>query len=131
MDKIYLYPTNPTSFKFPADRIVTLQDQVPESELMKLPMLDATGDLCLVVFKSSAKTGMTIGRANNVLSYTCKYFAGQYQESREWPVIPTDKHSGVFSAKGDSGSCVADAFGGISGILNGVLLTPTSLISPT
>ena len=60
----------------PADRIVTLQDQVPESELMKLPMLDATGDLCLVVFKSSAKTGMTIGRANNVPSYTRKHFAG-------------------------------------------------------
>ena len=67
-----------------------------------------------------------IGRANNVSSYTRKYLAGQYQEPREWPVIPgpTDKHSGVFSAKRDSGFCVADAFSRIGGILNGGASNP-------
>ena len=122
--KVYLHPTSPTSFKFPADRIVTLQDQVPESDLVRPPMLDANGDSCLVVFENGAKAGTTIGRANNVSSYTRKYFAGQYRESREWPVIPTNKHSGAFSAKGDSGSCVADAFSHIGGILNGGTANP-------
>lgn len=101
-------------------------------------MLDANGDPCLVVFKNGAKTGMTIGRANNVSSYTRNYFAGQYQESREWPVIPTDEHSGAFSAKGDSGACVGDAFNRVGGILTGgsgatdssdvTYLTPISFI---
>ena len=40
--KSHLNPsTSPASFNFPADRIVTLQDQVPESDLVKQPMLDA------------------------------------------------------------------------------------------
>ncbi|KAH9040077.1 hypothetical protein EDB85DRAFT_1926909 [Lactarius pseudohatsudake] len=130
MEKVYLNPTSSTSFKFPAsDRIVTLKGQVPENALFKPPMLDAKGDQCLVVFKNGAKTGTTIGRANNVSSYTRTYFAGQYQESREWPVVPssllvrrplaTDKHSGAFSAKGDSGSCIADIFNRIGGIITG------------
>jgi hypothetical protein len=34
-------------------------------------------------------------------------------------VIPTNKDSGAFSAKGDSGSCVADAFNRVGGILTG------------
>jgi hypothetical protein len=82
-------------------------------------MLDADGYPCLVVFKNGAKTGTTIGKANNVSSYTRNYFASQYQESREWPVIPTNKQSGAFSKKGDSGSCVADAFSRVGGILTG------------
>ncbi|RPA88682.1 hypothetical protein L873DRAFT_1824196 [Choiromyces venosus 120613-1] len=117
MDKVYPHLTSPTSFKFPRSRLVKLEDQVPESTLVKLPMLDANGDPCLVVFKNGAMTGTTIGRANNVSSYTRNYFAGQYHESREWPVIPTDKYLGAFSTKGDSGSCVADAYGRVGGIL--------------
>ena len=124
MEKVHL---GSTSFKFPEDRCVTLQDQVPESALVKPPVLNANGESCLVVFKNGARTGMTIGKANNVSSYTRNYFSGQYQESREWPVIPTDKKlrglpqpfSEPFSAEGDSGSCVADVFGRFCGILTG------------
>lgn len=119
MEKLYPNPASPTPFKFPTDRMVTLRDQVPESDLTKQPMVDATGDPYLVVFKDGAKTGLTIGRANNVSSYTRKYFAGRYQESREWPVTSTDEHPDAFSAKGDSGSCVADAFSRIGGIITG------------
>ena len=99
---------------------MTLQDQVPESALVKPSMPDANGDPCLVVFKNGAKTGTTIGKANNVSSYTRNCFFGQYQESRKWTVIPTDKHLGAtFSTKGDSGSCVADAFSRVGGIVSG------------
>lgn len=118
-DRVYQHPSSPTSFKFPADRLVKLQGQVPESALSKPPMLDAAGESCFVVFKNGPTTDTTIGKANNVSSYTRTYFASQYVESREWPVIPTSKHSGAFSAKGDSGSCVADVFNRVGGILTG------------
>ena len=74
---------------------------------------------CLTVFKNGAGTGITIGKANNVSSYTRNYFAGQYQESREWPVISIEKRPSVFSTKGDSGSCVVDGLNRVGGILIG------------
>jgi hypothetical protein len=115
----------PPSFEFPADRIVTLNDQVPESALFKQPVLDANGDRCLVVFKNGAVTDTTINRANNVSSCSRSYFAVQHQESREWPIVPANKRStGAFSAEGDSRSCVADAFGRIGGILTGGVSYP-------
>jgi len=123
MDKIYLDGASPSSFKFPPNRLVKLQGQMPESALFKQPlaMKDANGEPCLVVFKNGARTGTTIGKANNVCSYTRNPFVGHsgYYESRKWPVIPTDEGSGAFSAGGDSGSCVADAYSRVGGILTG------------
>jgi hypothetical protein len=121
MAKVYLHPINSTSFKFPASHLIMLQDQVPKSALTYHypPMLDANGNPCLVVFKNGAKTSTTIGKANNVSSDTHNYFAGKYQVLREWLVIPTNKYLGVFSGKGDSGSCVANAFSHVSSILTG------------
>ncbi|PWW71674.1 hypothetical protein C7212DRAFT_287856 [Tuber magnatum] len=141
IDKVYLHPTSTTSFKFPRSRLIKLQDEVPESALINPPMLDANGDPCLVVFKNGATTGTTIGRANNVSSYSRNYFSGQYTESREWPVIATDKYSGPFSCMGDSGSCVADAYSRVGGIITGgsgvtdrtdvTYVTPISFIMKT
>ncbi|KAH9967653.1 hypothetical protein BGW80DRAFT_1340654 [Lactifluus volemus] len=119
MEKVYLRGSNPTSFKFPPDRLVKLQGTVPEKYLTNPPMLDLNSDPCLVVFKNGAKTGTTVGKANNVDSFTRTYLSGQEWVSREWPVIPTDNKSGAFSDRGDSGSCVADAFGRIGGIIIG------------
>ncbi|KAG0127838.1 hypothetical protein HOY82DRAFT_624136, partial [Tuber indicum] len=119
MEKIYLDHTRPPSFKFPTSRLVKLQDQVPESELMNPSMRDAKDQPCLVVFKNGAKTGTTIGKANPVSSFTRTYFGGHSQESREWPVIPTNRDLEAFSDAGDSGSCVADAFCRIGGIITG------------
>jgi len=119
MKKVYLHHTSPSSFKFPASRLVKLEDQVPESALFKPPMKDANGFPCLVVFKNGAGSGTTVGRANNVSSYTRNYFAGEYHESREWPIVSTNMESEVFSTKGDSGSCVADAYRRVGGIITG------------
>jgi hypothetical protein len=57
MKKVY---SNPTSPEFPASRLITLKDQVPESALMKPPMLDDASESCLVVFKDGPKTDTTI-----------------------------------------------------------------------
>ena len=122
MDKIYLNPSQASShsFKFPGSRLVKLQGQVPKIDLIKQPMIDSTaGEPCLVVFKNGAKTDITIGKADNVSSYTRRYFSDTHVESREWPIIPTNKDSGPFSSNGDSGSCVADAFSRVGGILTG------------
>ena len=119
MERVYLHHTSPTSFKFPASRLVKLEGQVPESALVNPPMKDANGFPCLVVFKNGSGSGTTIGRANTVSSYTRNYFAGEFQESREWPIVSINKESGVFSTKGDSGSCVADAYSRAGGIITG------------
>jgi len=120
LDKFDPLNKNATSFKFPPSRLVKLEDQVPESALIKSgTRLDTNDDLPLVVFKNSAITGTTIGTANNVSSYTRSLFAGHYYESREWPVISNNKYPGGFSMKGDSGSCVADSYSRIGGLLTG------------
>ena len=106
--------------------MVALRGQVPKSDLINPPMLNADGAPCLVVFKNGAKTGMTIGKVNNVSSYTRKYFTNKHQESREWPVIPTNKDSGMFSAEGDSGSCITDASSRIGGILTSSTSNPNA-----
>ena len=52
-------------------------------------------------------------------SYTYNILGGGDVESREWPVISIDNYSGDFAAPGDSGSCVADAYSRIGGIITG------------
>jgi hypothetical protein len=133
LGKVYSNGTSPTSFKFPPDRLAVLQGQVPEDCVFQSPMLDSNGDQCLVVFKNGAKTGVTIGKANNAASFIRCCLDGEFVESREWPVVPYDNHSGTFSEGGDSGSCVADAFGRIGGIITGgtdslTYVTPISSI---
>jgi Peptidase family S64 len=119
MDRVYMHYTNTSKSSFPANRLVKLQDQVPKIALTKQPICDKANEPCLIVFKNGAATGTTIGKANNVSSYTRQYFTDKYMESREWPIIPTNKDSGAFSDKGDSGSCIADAFSCVGGIITG------------
>jgi len=77
MDKVYLHPASATSFKFPANRLMTLQGQVPESALIHPLTQDTSSEPCLVVFKNGAKTGTTIGKANNVSPFTRNLFRRQ------------------------------------------------------
>lgn len=117
LDKVKLNPGNHLPFRFPRGSLFKLEGQVPEHDVHNLPMLDNKGEPCLVVFKNGAKTGITVGKANDVASYTRVYHQNLYQESREWAIITTNKNSGSFSCKGDSGSCVADVYGRVGGIL--------------
>ena len=69
-------PYRPHFLQIPRQPPRDAPNQVLESTLVN-------GERCLVVFKNGPSTGVTIGKANNVSSYTGSYFAGQYQESRE------------------------------------------------
>jgi hypothetical protein len=71
-----------------------------------------------MVIKRGRTTSLTVGRANNVFSFTRRYF-GDSRVSKEWAILPFDSKSGAFSEKGDSGSVVVDGAGRIGGLLTG------------
>ena len=89
MDKVYLDPTSPTSFKFPCNRLVTLRDQVPESALVRPPMLDADSESFLIVFKNGAKTGTTIAPATTLLvSIRSRVSGRSFPRTNTWARSP-------------------------------------------
>src|SRR5205807_1410000 len=88
--------------------------------MRKPSMVDHNGDACIMVIKSGNTTGLTIGRANNLFSFTRNHLRNDDSEvSMEWPIVSFDTKSGPFSDKGDSGSVIADGFGRMGGLLTG------------
>ncbi|KAF8162649.1 hypothetical protein B0H34DRAFT_794449 [Crassisporium funariophilum] len=103
--------------KYPSDRLLPLRGMISQ-ELMRRPdMLDHDNEPCLIVIKSGSATGVTIGRATGLFSLVRDDDTGE--ESREWAIYNYDKNSGVFSARGDSGSIVVDGRGRIGGLPTG------------
>ncbi|KAH9047002.1 hypothetical protein EDB83DRAFT_2404331, partial [Lactarius deliciosus] len=108
------------SFKYPDDRLLPLRDIISEDLMHKPDTLDHDGECRLLVIKNGNTTGVTIGRATGIFSYVRKYFGNNtHQTSMEWAILPYDNKSGVFSARGDSGSVIADGLGRVGGILTG------------
>jgi len=109
-------------FKYPADRLLRIRGTIPDKETRHLPMVDQNGEPCLMVIKRGIATNVTIGRANNIRSFTRTYFDDDDENpmtSKEWPILPYDNRSGPFSDDGDSGSAVVDGRGRIGGLLTG------------
>ncbi|PIL22804.1 hypothetical protein GSI_15499 [Ganoderma sinense ZZ0214-1] len=101
-----------------------LRDIIPDAELRDPKQTDFNGDRCLVVLKRGKTSGLTIGRLNNVPSYTRTYWEdGTSDVSMEWPIFSvrydTVKKPVAFSEPGDSGSVVVDGKGRIAGIVTG------------
>ncbi|KAJ1301764.1 hypothetical protein OPQ81_008993 [Rhizoctonia solani] len=117
-----MYPDrrNPPSFKYPSNRLLKLQGTISDKEMRHPAALDHHGEPCLMVIKRGHATGLTIGRANNVVSYVrmC-YGTANAKTSKEWAILPQNSKSGPFSAKGDSGSVIVDGLGRIGGLLTG------------
>ena len=108
----------PTTFEYPDDRLLKLQDPMQEDHMCNPDMLDHNGEPCLLVIKNGNSTGVTIGRATGIFSFVRQHFEnGTHVSSTEWAILPYDHKSGVFSAPGDSGSIIADGRGRIGGIL--------------
>ncbi|WAO96787.1 Hypothetical protein NCS54_01447200 [Fusarium falciforme] len=78
-------------------------------------------EAALVVAKAGRSTGLTIGVANEVVSMKRNLFGNMTFESEEWCILGAKWRSGsgrgVFSKRGDSGSCVWDMEGRIGGML--------------
>ncbi|KAK6362023.1 hypothetical protein TWF730_005726 [Orbilia blumenaviensis] len=121
-EMVYMDPTSATSFKISGDRLVRLRGQTPKAEVTNPSMKDVNGDECTIVFKHGSKSGVTFGKASRVSCYTRRTREGIEIISREWGVVGIAvgrRESVVFSEAGDSGACVADIYGRISGIILG------------
>ena len=75
-----------------------------------------------MVIKHGNASGLTVGRLNNVRSFT--RYLGNYAGvedhdaiSKEVVVLPRDSKSGDFSVRGDSGSAVVDGEGRLAGLI--------------
>ena len=117
---MYPNPKNVHNFEYPGDRLLSLRGTIADKEMREPAMYDKNGDPCLIVLKRGRTTDLTVGRANNIRSYTRNCFGDNEPEvSKEWAILPFDNQSGPFSAKGDSGSVIVDGGGRIGGLLTG------------
>jgi len=116
---VYPHSQNDDTFGYPYDRLLKLKDTIPDEEMRNPTTLDQNGNPCLVVIKRGKATGLTIGCANNIISYSRYYYDKKSEISKEWSILPYDTKSGEFSARGDSGSVIVDGLGRIGGLLTG------------
>ncbi len=116
-------PGDPPLFEYPICRLLKLHGIIPDAELRDPQQRDSNGDRCIMVLKRGRTTGLTVGRLNNVASYTRTYWKdGTSDISTEWPIFNYGyemKGTRVFSEPGDSGSVVVDGKGRIAGIITG------------
>lgn len=119
MEMMYPRIDAPTTFKFPEDRLLKLRGIIQEPEILEPgTKVDHADDKCLLVIKSDAATGVTIGRATGIFSYIrSNPYDGTSWRSREWAIFAYDKNSGAFSARGNSGAIIVDGCGRIGGLL--------------
>jgi hypothetical protein len=111
-------PKNSRNFEFPLNRLLSIRGIITDDELRKPNMYDENDERCFIVLKHGRTTGLTVGRANNLFSYTRNYF-GNNRVSKEWAILPFNHRSGPFCKKGDSGSVIVDGTGRIGGLLTG------------
>ncbi|KAH7910996.1 hypothetical protein BJ138DRAFT_1151683 [Hygrophoropsis aurantiaca] len=125
---------NAESFKYPGNRLLMLKNTISDEEMRSPTTYDQDNEPCTMVMKRGLTTGLTIGRANNICSYT-RFYKGYGIEaaaSKEWSILPHDKSSGPFSDIGDSGSVVVDGCGRIGGLLtSGAATTASSKVDIT
>ncbi|KAG8968959.1 hypothetical protein FRB90_010782, partial [Tulasnella sp. 427] len=116
------HPANPSSFKYPGDRLVKFFGTILDSQMGNpdRKTLDHDHDPVIMVIKRGSTSGLTVGRLNSIRSVMRYYFKGKPgQSSREVAVLPRNSKSGAFSEPGDSGSVVIDGKGRVAGILTG------------
>ena len=119
-EQLYQNPRNGNHFDYPTDRIFKIQGIIPRKDMSTPPMFDKDNVPCLLVMKRGMATGLTLGRANEINSFTRKYFANSPPEKTlEWVICPYDSQSPPFAAKGDSGAAIVDSQGRLGGIVTG------------
>jgi hypothetical protein len=117
---MYPNPKNTHCFEYPGDRLLSLRGTITDNEMRRPTTYDQNSEPCIMVLKRGRTTGLTVGRANNIFSYTRNHPGDNDSGvSKEWAILPFDNESGAFSAKGDSGSAVVDGAGRIGGLLTG------------
>ena len=111
---------NRSIFQYPVNRLLKLHGKISFEEMRAPTSLDENGEPCLMVIKRGRTTGLTIGRASELESFSRDIWGdGTTQISKEWAILPRNSKSGAFSAKGDSGAAIVDGEGRLGGMLNG------------
>ncbi|KAF4573394.1 hypothetical protein EYR36_007908 [Pleurotus pulmonarius] len=121
-----LHPGSDWNFQYPVDHHLPLRGIIGDEDMRIPGMKDRNGDPCLLVVKTGAGTGTSIGKANGVRSVVRTYNPeGERAEeaSVAWCVLPLayDGTRSVepFAGDGDSGSVVVDIRGRLGGMLTG------------
>jgi hypothetical protein len=117
-------PKNVHPFSCPLfSRQLGLRGVVPEEEMRKPVDYDEDGNPCIAVLMRGATSGLKIGHANSIFSYTRD---DKGRVSKQWPILPIPvallrtKNYGqrsTFGKVGDSGAVVVDAVGRVGGIV--------------
>ncbi|KAJ7066505.1 hypothetical protein C8F01DRAFT_981680 [Mycena amicta] len=113
------------AFVYPEDCQLRVTGTIPLTEVLdpnsEEPQEDKDAGKSFKVIKNGAKTGVTIGVATKLWSFTRRYDAEQKPLgiSKQLPVLRTFPHtySIGFSDSGDSGSVVVDGRGRIAGMI--------------
>jgi hypothetical protein len=64
---------NARSFTYPSDRLLRLKGTIPDEKVRHPTALHQNDDPCLMVTKRGNAAGLTVGRANDICSYTHNY----------------------------------------------------------
>ncbi|EEU43714.1 uncharacterized protein NECHADRAFT_82773 [Fusarium vanettenii 77-13-4] len=101
-----------------------VQDTMPEEELRDPRSATPPWNSAIMVIKHGAATGLTIGSVAEAASVVRRTHGNVTLEYEEWCVLREKGRMGegrreMFSAAGDSGSCVFDSFGRVVGISSG------------
>jgi len=119
---MYPHPANPTSFKYPGNRLLQFTSTVSDQEMYKPNPRnkDHDNDPVIMVLMKGNTSGLRVGRLNTIRAFVREYFTGKPSEmSKEVSVLPRNSKSGPFSHRGDSGSVVINGKGEVCGMLTG------------
>ena len=113
-----MYPRSDSrkAFKYPEGRQLRINGIVSRELLANPDLLDDNDHPCLIVVKDGNATDLTVGRATGMESFVRD--DDTKEESTELAIYNYNKKSGVFSAKGDSGSLIVDGLGRMVGLLH-------------
>lgn len=123
MDMFYPLDNSRMVFKSPPNRQLRVNGIVTRERLAKPDSVDSNNEPCLIVLKDGNTSDLTVGRYAGLEAYLCDELG---QESIELAIYNYNKHSGDFSAKGDSGSLVVDGMGNMVGLLHSGMPKGTS-----
>ncbi|KAK7453937.1 hypothetical protein VKT23_011449 [Stygiomarasmius scandens] len=115
MDMFSLQSDGSTVLKLPTNYQLRIKGWLTRELLAKPNCFDSNGEPCLTVMKDGNTTDLTVGRYAGLEAYICDEFG---VESVELAFYNYNMQSGLFSAKGDSGSLIFDGMGRMVAILH-------------
>ncbi|KAL1726219.1 hypothetical protein EV714DRAFT_255093 [Schizophyllum commune] len=118
-----LFPQGYAHGQYPNDGLLQARGIVTDDEFRNPQGLDKYNKKCLLVVKTGALTGTTVGRVNGLESFTRIYDDhGAHHTSTQFAVLCLERnitHFSCFAEQGDSGSIVLTGDGRIVGLLTG------------